>query len=198
MNIEKKLAAVMDKWKLLNHPFYQSWSAGTLPVEALQVYAREYGSFIETLPAGWSTLGDPETAAEEEQHARLWQDFTGALGAKPGSPEIAQTTELVRTAAEAFGHAPQALGALYAFEVQQPDTAQSKLQGLKTWYSLPPKSEPYFEVHSNNAHESRKILAQIESLSAADQDRAVDACGEMAEALWDALSGIYEKTCMKS
>ena len=80
--------------------------------------------------------------------------------------------------------------------MQQPATAQSKLDGLRMHYHLPTAVEPYFEIHSHNEHEAAKLLARIESFSPEDQSRAVQACGEMAERLWNALSGIYGEECM--
>jgi pyrroloquinoline-quinone synthase len=193
--MKHQLDTVLEKWNLLSHPFYQAWSAGTLPVDALKVYASEYGAFIETLPQGWATLNDMETADEEREHAEMWNSFASALGAKVATPQIAQTKELVKTSGKLFADSASALGAMYAFEAQQPGTAQSKLQGLKAHYHLPAEVEPYFEVHSANWHESEKILKQIEALSSENQKDALAACEQMGESLWNALTGIYENTC---
>jgi pyrroloquinoline-quinone synthase len=196
MTTKQSLDSILEKWDLLKHPFYQSWSAGTLPVEALKVYASEYGSFINTLTDGWMTLGDLETAQEEQEHSELWEQFAAALETNISDPKITQTTALVRTAKELFNSPARTLGAMYAFEAQQPATAQSKLDGLKTRYSLPAGVEPYFEVHSANWHESEKILTALEKLSPEDQAQAAEACEKMAEALWNALTGIHEETCL--
>ena len=51
MSIKNELDAVVAKYDLLGHPFYQAWSAGTLPKEALASYAAEYGAFVQTVPA---------------------------------------------------------------------------------------------------------------------------------------------------
>jgi pyrroloquinoline-quinone synthase len=186
MSTKAHLDQVLSKWNLLNHPFYQAWSAGTLPVEALRSYAREYGAFINLLPLGWETL-----------HDELWDSFAAALTTRvTGSPEIPEMRALTETSARLFAEPAPALGALYAFEAQQPTTAQSKLDGLRTHYALPAGVEPYFEVHSHNEHEARKILTQIEALSPSDRERAQEACAQMAEALWNALSGIYGEDCM--
>lgn len=196
MTTQQQLDSVLETWNLLKHPFYQAWSAGALPVEALKVYAEEYGAFIQILAEGWKTLEDPETAQEEEEHAELWEGFASALDTKAGSPKIDQTIALVNTAYELFQTRAGALGAMYAFEAQQPATAKSKLDGLKVHYSLPVEAEPYFEVHARNWHESQKILAAIETLNPLDRSQAGEACERMAQALWNALSGIHEKTCM--
>lgn len=195
MTTQQNLDSILEKWDLLKHPFYQAWSAGTLPVDALKVYAAEYGAFIGILAEGWETLDDPETAQEEKEHAELWEQFAVALETKVSSPKVAQSIALVRTASELFHSQAGAIGAMYAFEAQQPVTAKSKLDGLKTNYSLPSEVEPYFEVHSTNWHESKKILALMETLSLEEQAQAYEACEKMATALWNALSGIHDETC---
>ena len=194
--MKQNLDTVLEKWNLLKHPFYQAWSAGTLPVDALQVYAREYGNFIATLPRGWETLNDAETADEEREHAEMWTDFTAALGSFTADASLPATSNLVAASRTLFAARASALGAMYAFEAQQPATAQSKLDGLKTHYKLPQGVEPYFEVHAQNQHESEKILRMLESLPAAEQAEALAACEQMAASLWDALTGIHDATCV--
>ena len=194
--MKQQLDNILEKWNLLKHPFYQAWSMGTLPVDALQVYAREYGSFIAALPRGWETLNDAETAQEEREHAAMWTDFTAALGSFTADASLPQTSELVAASRTLFASRASALGSLYAFEAQQPATAQSKLDGLKAHYKLPQGVEPYFEVHAQNGHESEKLLGMIESLPASQQAEALAACDKMAQSLWDALTGIHDATCV--
>ncbi|HEY5984246.1 MAG TPA: iron-containing redox enzyme family protein, partial [Anaerolineales bacterium] len=155
MSITRLLDDTVAERSLLKHPFYQAWSAGTLPVEDLQTYAREYGAFIGMLPRAWETLKDFETAEEEQEHAELWGDFATALGTQVNtSASVDEVANLTSTAARLFAEPATAAGALYAFEVQQPATAKSKLDGLKAHYTLPASVEPYFEFHSHNEHEA--------------------------------------------
>ncbi len=197
MSTKDRLNTTVSKWSLLGHPFYQAWSAGTLQQEALGLYAHDYGTFIQCLPRGWEALGDLETAQEEREHADLWSDFAAALGTRvEDQATSAGARALSATAARLFSDPVTAAGALYAFEVQQPATAQSKLDGLQTHYHLPKDVEPYFEVHSHNEHESAKLLSRMDGFSTADQAVAVDACAEMAQGLWNALSSIYGEDCM--
>ena len=195
MDIKAKLDRILDQWNLLNHPFYQAWSAGTLSLDALRIYAREYRELIAALPMGWETLQDEETASEEREHILLWDDFREALGEGDLRASIKEAKELTRAAHELFSTPAAALGALYAFEAQQPATAKSKLDGLKTHYQLPKETEPYFEVHSSNWHESRKLLDQISALSPSEQDEAYRGCERMAASLWNALTGIQQAAC---
>ena len=195
MNIKHQLDETISNWNLLENPFYQAWSDGTLSQEALRTYAGEYGALISLMPSGWETLADYEIAQEEREHLELWNDFAQGLGTEAGQACIAQVRKLVETARRLFSTPTTALGALYAFESQQPATAQSKLEGLKSFYNLPQTVEPYFEIHSHNQHESEKLLNRIELLSSEEQEEALGACETMSVVLWDALNGIYEVEC---
>ena len=195
MDIKQTLDSKISNYNLLNHPFYQAWSAGELPVDALKCYAREYGAFISTLPKGWETLNDTETAEEETEHIDMWADFADGLNTEVSETQVPQVNTLLETAEKLFSDGETALGALYAFEAQQPETAKSKLAGLKAFYQLPEKVEPYFVTHSHNEHEAEKLLARIGELSPDSQENVVHACEMMSSALWDALTGIYDAEC---
>ena len=195
MDFKQTLDNKIADYNLLNHPFYQAWSAGELPVEALRAYAREYGAFISTLPKGWETLDDAETAEEETEHIDMWADFASGLETVVSEAEIPQVKALLETADALFSEPAAALGALYAFEAQQPATAQSKLAGLKAFYQLPKTVEPYFETHSHNEHEAEKLLERIGALPSESHVAVVKACEQMSAALWDALTGIHDAEC---
>jgi len=195
MDFKQALDSKISEYNLLDHPFYQAWSAGELPVEALKCYAREYGAFISTLPKGWETLNDPETAEEETEHIDMWADFADGLNTEVYEAQIPQVKTLLETAENLFSQSETALGALYAFEAQQPETAKSKLAGLKEFYQLPEKVEPYFEMHSHNEHEAEKLLEHIGALPTDSQKAVVQACEQMSSALWNALTGIHDAEC---
>ena len=195
MDFKQALNSKIADHNLLNHPFYQAWSTGELPRNALRSYAREYGAFISTVPDGWEAVGDAETAAEEIEHIDLWTDFATGLDTTISEAEIPQVKTLVDTANELFSERATALGALYAFEAQQPATAQSKLAGLKAFYQLPETVEPYFETHSHNDHEAEMLLARIAELPTESHATVIHACEQMSLALWHALTGIYDAEC---
>ena len=195
MDFKQALDNKISEYNLLNHPFYQAWSAGELPIEALKCYAREYGAFISTMPKGWETLNDAETVEEETEHIDMWADFADGLNTQVSEAQIPQMKKLLETAENLFSEKETALGALYAFEAQQPETAKSKLAGLKEFYQLPEKVEPYFETHSHNEHEAEKLLARIGDLPSDSQETVVQACEQMSRALWDALTGIHDAEC---
>jgi len=197
MSIKNELDAVVAKYDLLGHPFYQAWSAGELPQEALASYAAEYGAFVQTVPAGWAAHGDVTTSIEEVQHAVLWERFAQALGTTSlGEPRLEATRELVESCKELYQTPATALGGLYAFEAQQPNTAKSKLDGLVEHYAeLPEDVKPYFAVHVNDVHEREWIIERLNALTESDRGAAVAACERVAKALWDALTAIHAPYC---
>lgn len=196
MDFKQTLDNKISTYNLLDHPFYQAWSAGELPVEVLRTYAREYGAFIATIPNGWETINDAEIAAEETEHIDMWNDFANGLDTVVSAAEVPQVRALLQTADELFSEPATALGALYAFEAQQPATAQSKLAGLQAFYQLPKTVEPYFETHSHNEHEAEKLLESISALPSESHAAVVQACEQMSAALWNALTGIHDAECL--
>lgn len=192
MTVKDRLNEKVHPYRLLEHPFYQQWNEGTLTQDDLALYAQAYGIFIQTIPQGWQALGDRETVTEELEHNQLWDQFASALGTEVSPSDIPQIEALINLSAELFADQAAAIGALYAFEVQQPETADTKLSGLREHYNLPETSERYFIEHANNHHEAEKLLVRVAALSPQDQTAAVNACQRMSAALWDSLTGILE------
>ncbi len=190
MNLESRLQESIDRWDLLQSPFYQAWSAGTLPVDALRTYAREYGAFISLVPKGWASHDDHVIADEERAHVELWRRFARALGTEIGAPQTPAVREMVETADRLFSGKVTALGALYAFEAQQPATTKSKLEGLRAHYNLPESVEPYFIIHADDDSEPKLLLERITQLPRLEREQAVEACREMCQALRAALDGL--------
>lgn len=192
MDIKSELDATIAPHRILDHPFYRSWSEGTLPLPALASYAAEYGAFIDKVAVGWEACDWPEHADEERYHSELWQQFAGALGTEIGTPTIPQVNVLLDVCDRLFAAADTAWGALYAFEAQQPETAATKLDGLNEHYDMPEEAKTYFEVHADDLYEAEAIVTHLEGASEEERARAVAACSEMSVALWDALTGVYE------
>lgn len=191
--ISARLDAALEPFDLLKHPFYQAWSAGTLPAAALSTYAREYGNFIDAVPQGWETLENAEHAHEEREHAELWRRFARSLRTCVDVPRLAEVEALVGESKRAFSHEVGAIGALFAFEAQQPKTARSKLDGLVEHYAeLSGLDRTYFEVHADDDYERAILIERAEKLDASAQDEAVAYCQRTAQALWRALDGVMQ------
>jgi pyrroloquinoline-quinone synthase len=187
-----ELDAIVRSFDLNEHPFYTEWRAGTLPIERLAEYADEWAPFIGAVDAGWERIGYPEYAAEEREHDTLWQGFRGALGAT-GEMRRPQSRTLLAVGENAFASVPEALGALYSFEVQQPATASSKLAGLREHYAgtVGSEAQQYFVAHAVETDEPAMLAARIDALSDGEFARAKTACALFSAAAWGALDGVY-------
>ncbi|QYK59074.1 MAG: iron-containing redox enzyme family protein [Fimbriimonadaceae bacterium] len=196
MDVRNQLDTIVADKNLLNHPFYQAWSAGTLPEAALATYAAEWGPFVALVPKGWEAHGDTGIADEERTHVELWARFADGLSTRVlNVPTLDATRRLAESTDRLFSDPVTSLGSLFAFEAQQPHTSTSKLDGLRKHYSVGERAEEYFAVHCDDVHEMEILAQRIEALSPEDQERAIAACKETAAALWDALTGIHEKHC---
>ena len=99
---------------------------------------------------------------------------------------------LFRSSRELFSDRVTAIGALYAFEAQQPVVAQAKVQGLREHYGyLPEICSEYFELHSDGYDEAALLVKEMDVLSPPDQERVFTACKRLCQALYDALTGIH-------
>lgn len=187
-----QLDAIVAQHDLNTHPFYQAWRAGTLPVERLADYADEWAPFIAALDPGWDRIGLAEYAQEEREHDELWTRFRAALGAA-GEMHRPQSRTLLAVGEHAFASVPEALGALYSFEVQQPATAQSKLDGLREHYAgtVDEPAQEYFRVHAVETDEPAMLAARIDRLSDDEFARARTACAVFSAAAWGALDGVF-------
>jgi pyrroloquinoline-quinone synthase len=186
----QELRDLVAAYDLNRHAFYEAWRMGTLPVERLANYAAGFDPFVAEVAAGWEAAGRPDYAAEERQHHELWRTFAAALGTAPDG-QSAQTRNLAAVAANLFETEPEAIGALYAFEVQQPVTSRSKLDGLQQHYQVDAPAREYFRVHADDWSEARHLEDVIREMPEAEYQRARGACGLMAAALWGGLDGVY-------
>ena len=98
MDIRERLESAIGGHRLLEHPFYVAWREGTLPRQAIATYAREYGALIAGIDAGWATVGEPDPAAEEREHATLWDRFAGSLGTSIDTPTLPEVSAMTATA----------------------------------------------------------------------------------------------------
>lgn len=185
-----QLDAIVDTYDLNKHPFYQAWRMGTLPEEKLKDYAAEYGKFIATIDQGWETLGFGHYAQEEREHVVLWGQFKEELG-NPTSSGKPQTAVLAHSASTMFSTKAEALGALYSFEAQQPNTSQSKLDGLNEHYNFSEKGKEYFVVHASDFNEVEDLRKTVQTFTDEEFERAKSACTVVCSAMWAALDGIY-------
>ncbi|MDE2933617.1 MAG: CADD family putative folate metabolism protein [Chloroflexota bacterium] len=210
--LESRMREAIAERSLLQHPFYQAWSAGTLEIERLQDYARQYYHFERAFPRFLSAihartespairqlllnnLWDEEHG--ERNHPALWLEFAAALGVSreevEGSAPHPETTALIEHYGDVAQNAPvaEALATLFAYESQVPAIAWEKIKGLTEHYDLLPDQFEFFSVHlvSDVAHSGAEISA-IEELCE-DDDAVVAAAEGASERLLGFLDGCY-------
>lgn len=186
----EQLDAIVKQFELNGHPFYQDWKMGTLPEWMLAIYGDQYGHFVGTIAEGWQTLGENFYAEEEREHEVLWSSFKNAVGSKDSG--ISPSTDILVTASSnLFKSKPEAIGALYAFEAQQPYTSRAKLDGLNEHYAVSEEGKEYFRVHADDIAEVELLKKYADNLSEEEFARAKNACAIVCSAMYGALDGIY-------
>src|ERR1700722_12599030 len=150
--IDAVLVEVLRDRRLLAHPFYRRWEAGTLERRELAAYAGQYRHFETALPTVLDTvvghIEDPVARAlvqanlDDElgvpaPHLELFEGFAQAVGAPSGVEATPATAALVDLYTTVAGESPvAALAALAAYEVQASDIAASKGDGLRARYGV--------------------------------------------------------------
>jgi len=137
--------------RLLDHPFYQAWTRGEVTREQLAIYHRSYAEFIQRMPDFWQRVVDAfqqettparDVVQDEKEHIPLWELW----GKRLNPPEAHPTMQPVIDAFD--GMTPsQLLGALQAFEIQQPEVARTKKEGLLRFYGYRAEDLLYFDEH---------------------------------------------------
>ena len=208
------LNTLLEELHLLKHPFYQSWNEGTLTLDTLKIYAKEYYHHVAAFPRYISQIhsfcpdiSDRQVLLEnlideekgENNHPELWLRFAeglGVLGKEVKQPPELNTTkglvegyfELVRT------DYATGLGALYAYERQTPEVSKSKIDGLKKHYSVcDEKTLEFFSVHQKaDEWHTEELMGLIGRLSESDQEKVAHGAMKGARLLWSFLDGMAE------
>ena len=206
MPLFDRLADVQTRCNVLEHPFYQRWSAGELTREELSYYAGEYRHAVVALAEAaeaTARAAEPavraqieEHAAEEAAHVDLWDDFARAVEADLVREPAEETAECV-AAWTAAGNALEGLVVLYAIESAQPAISVTKLDGLASHYGLADDgpATTYFSLHGERDHEhaaqSRALIE--ERIADADEDRLVEVAETALRGNWTLLDGVERR-----
>jgi pyrroloquinoline-quinone synthase len=206
----------IDRYNLLQHPFYQAWSKGELTGEDLREYAAEYWHHVSAFPAYLSALHsrlpdgklrrvvlgnlvDEEGLQDGRPHSDLWMDFAKGMGAeetKVRARRIGPETSalLVHFGTAMQGQPSAALAVLYAYESRVPAIAKTKAEGLEKHYGADDAARRYFTVHTtadvHHAREWRNALAAELAAHPEESEAALAAGEDAARTLWATLDGI--------
>ncbi len=203
--------------KLLLHPFYQRWTAGTLSREALADYATQYYHHVAAFPTYLSAVhaNTPEmetrrqilaNLVDEEagspNHPELWLRFAEGVGVRREDAQHAALWQETRNLIETFrsvcrdGSTAQGLAALYAYESQIPAVAESKIDGLRKHYGInSPRALAYFEVHIQADQEHSRVERDMLAcyVNETNATAVMQSVEEVLEALWEMLSGVERR-----
>lgn len=201
-SIWQRIEEARERWNVLEHPFYQRWSAGELSSEELARYSGQYRHATEAiarLSAAVAAAAPGEEraalrrhAAEEAGHVALWDGFVEAVGGQTGAEPTAETLECLEEWTTADGVLPQ-LVRLYAIESGQPSISRTKREGLARHYGVGdgPGNE-YFRVHeqADVAHAQDGRAAIERYLPDGREDEFVAAAEGVFKANWRLLDGV--------
>jgi pyrroloquinoline-quinone synthase len=211
MDVIARIDEARRECNVLEHPFYQRWSAGELSAKELGFYAGEYRHAVVALARASDGVADrvaPEHraglerhAAEEHSHIVLWDAFVAAASGDEDSerPPLGETVNCARTWA-AGEDALEQLAVLYAIEAGQPAIAKTKLEGLLERYGYSPEGPAveYFQLHATldveHARQARQLIAELMSRDEAEAHAQADRMLERATAAlrgnWELLNGV--------
>lgn len=143
------------KHNLLDHPFYKNWEKGTISIQQLSKYSKSYGEFITKIPVFWNytieifdsnSLTGKKIIEEEKHHILLWKIWSERL------PDVKNYPSM-KDEIDAFSkmNVSELLGAIHAFEIQQPNVSKTKKAGLIKYYGFNNSDTKYFDEHMNEA-----------------------------------------------
>jgi pyrroloquinoline-quinone synthase len=201
-DVWQRIEQARDRWNVLEHPFYQRWSAGELSREELADYSGQYRHATAALARLCADVADsaPDSerselrrhAEEEASHIALWDGFVEAVGGEVAAEPTAETQECVDAWTASDDRVSQ-LARLYAVESGQPAISKTKREGLAAHYGIGdgPGNE-YFRVHEeadvDHAAEGRSLIEA--HLAEADPEALVAAAESVFKANWRLLDGV--------
>jgi pyrroloquinoline-quinone synthase len=202
--IDEVLAEAIVGRRLLTHPFYRRWEAGSLTEGELAAYAEQYRHIERALPVTLAAIADALPAghardlveanlADElgtpEPHVQLFESFARAAGASPDAPATPSTAALLAVVRTTAANDPvAALAMIAAYEVQAADIAASKGDGLRRHYGFDEEGTAFWDVH--RTQEVDHAGWSMEALTAlhADLDVVQAAATVSADSWWLFLS----------
>lgn len=200
MNAWDRIEESRERCNVLEHPFYQRWSAGELSRDEIAHYSGQYGHAVraiaelsgalaEAAPDGAELRGH---AREEAAHVAIWDGFTDAIGGSVDADPTPQTADCVH-AWTADAGLLAGLARMYAIESGQPEISRTKLAGLRDHYGLDGgEGTRYFELHQQRdlEHAAQGRILIEELAGPGEADSLVAAVEAAFAANWRLLDGV--------
>jgi pyrroloquinoline-quinone synthase len=200
LGIWDRIEAARARCDVLEHPFYQRWSAGELSSEELARYSGQYRHAVEAVASLSAAVAEaaPERselrshAVEEAAHVELWDGFVDAVGGSADAAPTPETRECVEEWTRTDGLLSN-LARLYAIESGQPEISRTKRDGLINRYGVRDGSgTAYFRVHETrdleHAAQTRELISELSGR--ADEDAIVASAESAFRANWRLLDGV--------
>lgn len=217
-----QLDQLIQTHAVLQHPFYQAWSAGQLTREDLAVFSWVYYPHVEAFPGyiemALGLTDHPrvllileenlkEELGEPIPHAEHWLYFAEGLGVTRQEvidaapiPEVEQTIAIFRDLC--CQDAASALSALYAYESQQPDICRENIAGLCRYYQVHSQQMlSYFMIHEEADIRHREETRQALGLFLAEgipSQTIFEATQRALDAHWLLLDGVSRQAGLAS
>lgn len=206
--LSQKMDLLIEEYSLLKHPFYKSWSAGTLTKESLAWYSKEYYQLVKAVPTLAATIlaNAPVSVRkevegvylEEQEHIWFWEKFARSLDVQTDALQtyagLEKTHAAVKKMTDAAVDFASGAAVMYAFEKEIPMISKTKLEWLDEFYGMTSKdATDYFVIHSEAdirhaalwreildemPEEKHAALLAIAKLSLEGQNEVLDACYE--------------------
>lgn len=212
-----ELKAIVSEKHLLNHPFYQAWSKGELPIEVMREYAKQYYHLEKNVPVFLSKMHNAsgenfdvrqvitqnmhDEEGGKENHRELWLRYSEGIGADRESVEtsnaIPETLSAIKTFEMLSSDYLTGSAAFAAYESQIPEIAKSKIEGLETHYDISDtQTLKFFRVHQfvdeKHADAWWSIIDKHADTNE-KKDAVRDAVTKGRDALWNFLNGIMRE-----
>ena len=202
-----KIDQLIEKQSLLKHQFYVLWNEGTLTLESLRGYSKEYFQLVKSVPEFVNMVKEHAShnkdtlvanQNEESEHIAPWMKFADSLGVSHRELEeyvgLEKTRRAVSNLSKLMATFEGGAAAMYALEQEIPKISLSKIDGLRKFYNISTDDAiEYFRLHAEadirHAALWRKILEKtsldneeelfnIASKSVAAQNMLLDSCYE--------------------
>ncbi len=187
--------------RLLAHPFYRRWEAGTLDRAELAAYAGQYRHFEAVLPdvlervvgaastiprrvTSWSPTSRTSSGSLHPI-SNLFEGFAAAAGAPAHADAAPASAALVDLYTSVADESPvAALAALAAYEVQASEIAASKADGLRARYGMSDAGTRFWDVHAGADEVHGDWIVDALAGLASNPDEVRDAADAAAAAWW--------------
>ena len=212
-----ELKRLVNERSVLEHPFYQAWQKGEVPMDVLREYAGQYYPHVLAFPTYLSAVhaNCPDLAIRqqilenlieeehgEKNHPELWLRFAEGLGMTRKQVLSKKPLKSTRNLVDTFqsktreSSFPAGMAAMFAYEWQIPGVSQTKMDGLKQFYGVKDaRSLEFFRAHIGLDEIHSEVAARIiakNAKSPSEKREVFGAAKAVRDAYWGFLDGVMD------